>query len=104
MNIDEAAKSLEKLGHPNRLEIVKVLVQAGPDGLPVGALQQHLGIPASTLSHHVAQLVSGDLIEQTRHGRTLTCTPNFTRIDALVGMLTENCCSGVAVKPEDAAA
>ncbi|MEM7426295.1 MAG: metalloregulator ArsR/SmtB family transcription factor [Pseudomonadota bacterium] len=104
MDIKEAAKSLEKLGHPNRLEIVRVLVQAGPDGLPVGALQDHLGIPASTLSHHVAQLVSGGLIEQTRHGRTLSCTPNFARIDALVRMLTENCCSGVALKSDDEAA
>ena len=104
MDITEAAKSLEKLGHPNRLEIVKVLVQAGPEGLPVGALQEHLGIPASTLSHHVAQLVSGDLIEQTRNGRVLTCTPNFTRIEALVGMLTENCCSGITVKSTDEAA
>ncbi len=104
MDIAEAARSLEKLGHPNRLEIVKVLVQAGPDGLPVGALQEHLGIPASTLSHHVAQLVSGGLIEQTRQGRTLTCTPNFERIDGLVNMLTENCCSGVAATSEDEAA
>ncbi len=104
MDITEAAKSLEKLGHPNRLEIVKVLVQAGPEGLPVGALQQHLGIPASTLSHHVSQLVSGGLIEQTRNGRTLTCTPNFGRIDALVRVLTENCCSGVVLKSEDEAA
>ncbi|MEM1200755.1 MAG: metalloregulator ArsR/SmtB family transcription factor [Pseudomonadota bacterium] len=104
MNTQEAAKSLEKLGHPNRLEIVQLLVQAGPEGLPVGALQEHLGIPASTLSHHVSQLVSGGLIEQTRNGRVLSCTPNFERIHALVELLTENCCSGVAIKPKGEAA
>ena len=104
MNTREAAKSLEKLGHPNRLEIIQLLVRAGPEGLPVGALQEHLGIPASTLSHHVSQLVIGGLIEQTRNGRVLSCTPNFERIDALVKMLTENCCSGVALKGKNEAA
>jgi len=104
MNTIEAAKSLEKLGHPNRLEIIKLLVQAGQDGLPVGALQDHLGIPASTLSHHVSQLVAGGLIEQTREGRVLTCTANFPRVDALVRVLTENCCTGVELITKDTAA
>ena len=104
MNITDAAKSLEKLGHPNRLEIIQLLVRAGRDGLPVGALQERLGIPASTLSHHVAQLVSGGMIEQTRNGRTLICTANFTRIDDLIRMLTENCCTGVELKTKEHAA
>ena len=104
MDLKKAAKILKALSHPNRLEIVQLLVQAGPEGLPVGALQEHLGIPASTLSHHVSQLVIGGLIEQTRNGRVLSCTPNFERIDALVKLLTENCCSGVDAKSTDEAA
>ena len=101
MNIADAALSLEKLGHPTRLEIVRLLVRAGREGLPVGDVQRHLGIPASTLSHHLSQLVSGGLVSQCRVGRKLVCGVEFERMDALVAMLTENCCAGVSAN-EDA--
>ncbi|WP_350333004.1 ArsR/SmtB family transcription factor [Coralliovum pocilloporae] len=94
MDIEGAARSLEKLGHPVRLKIIKLLVQAGPEGLPVGALQKVLDIPASTLSHHISHLMQGDLLTQQREGRTLFCRPNYDRINALVTTLTENCCKG----------
>ena len=63
MNIDQAAKCLEKLGNPTRLEIVRLLVRAGEEGLSVGEIQEHLDIPASTLSHHVAHLANAGLIQ-----------------------------------------
>lgn len=71
MDIDELALCLEKLGHPKRLEIFRLLVRAGHDGLPVGDIQRHLGIPASTLTHHIAQLVSAGLVRQTREGKSV---------------------------------
>ncbi len=55
MELNRAARCLEKLGNPTRLAIFRLLVRGGPEGLPVGEVQEQLGIPASTLSHHLAQ-------------------------------------------------
>ncbi len=96
MNLQQAARCLEKLGNPTRLEVYRLLVRAGPEGMPVGALQEHLGVPASTLSHHVSHLVNAGLVHQEREGRVLRCTPNFELMEQLVGYLTEQCCQGVA--------
>lgn len=95
MDLNHAARCLEKLGNPTRLEIFRLLVRAGEPGLAVGDLQAHLGIPASTLSHHVAQLVNVGLVSQEREGRVLRCQPNWTLMGALVDYLTEECCRGV---------
>ncbi len=94
MDVVHAARCLEKLGHPTRLEIVRLLVRAGPEGLPVGDVRKHLGIPASTLSHHILHLTSAELVRQQREGRVLRCTPNYQLMEMLVGMLTEECCAG----------
>lgn len=95
MTVDEAARCLEKLGNPTRLEVIRLLVRAGPQGLSVGEVQEHLGIPASTLSHHLMHLVSAGLVRQEREGRVLRCTPNMPLLQGLVAMLTEECCAGV---------
>lgn len=88
----EAAQAFAALGSEARLEIVRVLVRAGPSGLTVGALQERLGTPASTLSHHLKFLVSCGLVGQARAGRLLICTADFDRIGALAGYLTRECC------------
>ena len=95
MDLDHAARCLEKLGHPTRLRIIRLLVRAGPDGLSVGAVKEHLGIPASTLSHHIVHLVSAGLIGQERRGRILRCTANYPLLDSVVTLLTEECCTGL---------
>lgn len=95
MNPQLAARCLEKLGNPTRLEVFRLLVRAGPDGLSVGEIQEHLDIPGSTLSHHVAHLVNAGLVHQEREGRVLRCRPDYALMDALVRFLTEQCCSGV---------
>jgi DNA-binding transcriptional ArsR family regulator len=96
MNVDDLSTCLEKLGNPTRLRIYRLLVRAGPDGLPVGRIQQHLGIPASTLSHHIFHLVTAGLIRQDREGRVLRCRANFERMDEVVRSLTEECCADVS--------
>ncbi len=58
----------------------------------MGRIQEHLDIPASTLSHHISQLVNAGLIRQDREGRTLMCRPDFARMDAVVAYLTDECC------------
>lgn len=95
MDLNHAARCLEKLGNPTRLEIFRLLVRAGEHGLAVGELQARLGIPASTLSHHVAQLVNVGLVVQEREGRVLRCRPSYALMGALMGYLTEECCRGV---------
>jgi DNA-binding transcriptional ArsR family regulator len=92
MNLDDAALCLEKLGHPTRLSIFRLLVRAGDAGLPVGRIKAQLGVPASTLSHHIGHLVSVGLVVQDREGRVLRCRPNFPRMDELIGFLTAECC------------
>lgn len=92
MNLDNAALSLESLGNPTRLSVYRTLVRAGPDGLPVGQLQARLGIPASTLSHHIAHLMRNNLVSQRREGRVLRCTANYAAMNALLDFLTRECC------------
>lgn len=92
MELNQAARCLEKLGNPIRLEVFRLLVRAGPDGLPVGEIQEHLEVPASTLSHHVAHLVNAGLVTQERQGRQLICRPDFTLMDGLIDFLTAECC------------
>ncbi|MFQ5775426.1 MAG: ArsR/SmtB family transcription factor [Kiloniellaceae bacterium] len=101
MDPEQAARCLETLGNPTRLEVFRLLVRAGPDGLAVGEIQEHLGIPGSTLSHHVAHLVRAGLVHQEREGRVLRCRPDFDLMDRVIGFLTEQCCAGVGV-PERA--
>ena len=100
MELNDAARCLDKLGSPTRLEIVRLLVRAGPDGLTVGEVQKHLGIPSSTLSHHILHLVSERLVRQEREGRVLRCTPNYELLQTLVDLLTEECCAGVDAPAE----
>ncbi|MEM7169621.1 MAG: metalloregulator ArsR/SmtB family transcription factor [Pseudomonadota bacterium] len=92
MELNEAAICLEKLGNPTRLEIFRLLVKAGNQGLSVGEIQEHLGVPASTLSHHVSQLLHAGLLRQDREGRVLRCSPNWDLMNRLIQYLTSECC------------
>ncbi len=92
MDIESVASALKELGHTTRLTIYKRLVKAGEAGLPVGVLQKDLGIPASTLSHHIAALVSAGLIKQKREGRILRCVAQYIVLDTIIAFLTAECC------------
>jgi len=94
MDTDTAAKCLSELGNPTRLAVFRLLVRAGPDGLTVGEIQKHLDIPGSTLSHHIAHLVWGGLIDQERRGRSLHCRTRDGIMDSLIGFLVDECCLG----------
>jgi ArsR family transcriptional regulator, arsenate/arsenite/antimonite-responsive transcriptional repressor len=95
MEIEQLANCLEKLGNTTRLEVFRLLVQAGPAGLAVGELQSRLGVPASTLSHHILFLATAGLIRQEREGRMLKCQPNLALMRTIVRALTAECCKGV---------
>ena len=93
MNNELAAKRLAELGHNTRLLIFRYLVKVGPEGAPVGQIQEKLGIPPSTLSHHINRLVSVGLIRQVRESRTLYCVPQFEVLRELIEFLLAECCS-----------
>jgi DNA-binding transcriptional ArsR family regulator len=93
MNIEIAAKQLEALGNPTRLQVYRSLVRAGGGGLPVGRLQEELGIAASTLSHHIRRLVETGLVTQERQSTTLICRAHYPSMNALVGFLVNECCA-----------
>lgn len=93
MDLVRAARCMESLGNETRLAIFQLLVRSGPEGLPVGKLQESLSMPGSTLSHHVSHLVNAGLIQQQREGRVLRCVPEFTQMTAMIEFLTAECCA-----------
>jgi ArsR family transcriptional regulator, arsenate/arsenite/antimonite-responsive transcriptional repressor len=100
MDNSHAARALDALGNDKRLAIYRLLVKAGDGGLVVGDIQRALGIPASTLSHHVAWLSRASLVTQERRGREICCRADYETMHRLVGYLTDSCCIGV--RPETA--
>ena len=92
MEINIAVAALAALAHDGRLKIFKLLVEAGPEGLPVGDIAAALGIPGATLSFHLSQLKHAGLVRAARSGRQLIQTADFERMNTLVAYLTENCC------------
>lgn len=91
LDTEAAASVLAELGNGTRLTIFRLLVHAGPHGLAVGDIQSHLGIPWSTLSHHISRLVRVGLLEQVRDGRTLLCRPRHDTLNDVMRWLTEEC-------------
>lgn len=89
-----AAASLGALGNPTRLSLYRLLVRAGPPGLPVGTLVRTLGTPASTLAHHLACLTRAGLVEQEQRGREVRSRPDFAAMNQLMDFLTAECCTG----------
>src|SRR5688500_3644292 len=99
MKLEKAASQLEALGNPTRLQLYRTLVRAGGEGLPVGRVQEKLGIAASTLSHHLKRLVDTGLVTQERHATTLICRANYPSMDALIGYLADECCADGTCPP-----
>lgn len=95
----EAAAALGALAHEGRLEIYRLLVAAGADGLPVSDIREKLKMPGATLSFHLSHLQHAGLVAARREGRQLIQTADFNRMNALVGYLTENCCGGASCAP-----
>ncbi|QFR34729.1 helix-turn-helix transcriptional regulator [Ancylobacter sp. TS-1] len=93
MKLEQAARQLESLGNPTRLQLYRTLVRAGHAGLPVGGVQERIGIAASTLSHHLKRLVDTGLVTQERHATTLICRAHYPAMNALIGYLADECCA-----------
>lgn len=93
MEIDAALAALSALAQEARLQAFRLLVTAGPAGLPAGRIAEELGIAANTLSFHLGHLKAAGLVACRREGRSLVYSANYDRMRALLGYLSENCCS-----------
>jgi len=98
------ARALAALGHDARLSIFRLLVKAGDDGLRVSDIGEHLGLAPSTLAHHLSTLVDAGLVLQEKQGREVFNRVDFPAMNRLVGFLTSECCSGVAIRSSENAA
>ena len=90
-----ALAALAALAQETRLDVFRLLVRAGPDGLSAGEVGDELGIPSATLSFHLKELKSAGLIDCERAGRSRIYRPDFGAANELLGFLTENCCAGL---------
>jgi DNA-binding transcriptional ArsR family regulator len=84
--------AMAALAQETRLDIFRLLVQAGPEGRSAGAIAESLGVAPATLSFHLAQLNHAGLVAQRRESRSLIYTAEYDRMNDLVAFLTENCC------------
>jgi len=89
-----AVTQLASIAQEARLDIFRLLVQAGFDGLPAGAVSEKLKIPASTLSFHLKELSRAGLLSSRQEGRFVYYTANYDVMNSLIAYLTENCCAG----------
>ncbi len=99
MKTEHVVAALAALAQDSRLAIFRLLVQAGPPGLPATKIAEALGIAPSSLSFHLKELLHADMVTQTREGRSLIYAANFQTMNGLIGFLTENCCGGNVCSP-----
>lgn len=94
MESTEAATAFAALSQETRLDLLRLLIAAGPSGLAAGDIVGRLGIPASTTSFHLAALERAGLTQSTRQGRQIIHAARIVGLRRLVGFLTEACCGG----------
>jgi len=93
-NKDEALNALSALAHDRRIDVFKLLVEAGPDGLAAGDIAKRLQIPHNTLSSQLTILSNARLIVSKRNGRSIIYSLASGGIQSLLFYLTEDCCGG----------
>ena len=98
MKKPDAVAALAALAQDNRLDVFRLLVQAGPEGLPAGQVAQKLKLAPNTLTFHFDRLRDAGLVTVRRDGRSMIYAAHFEVMNDLLGFLTENCCAGVAGK------
>jgi DNA-binding transcriptional ArsR family regulator len=87
--------ALAALAQETRLDIYRLLVQAGDAGMPAGKIGEQIGLPSPTLAFHLKELKHAGLVTFTREGRSLIYAAVYPAMNGLLAYLTENCCQGV---------
>jgi DNA-binding transcriptional ArsR family regulator len=95
MEKSNAVAALAALAQDNRLDVFRLLVKAGPDGLPAGQVAEALGLAPNTLTFHFDRLRGAGLVTVRREGRSMIYAARYETMNALLGYLSENCCQGL---------
>jgi DNA-binding transcriptional ArsR family regulator len=104
MKTTDAVAALAALAQDSRLDVFRLLVQAGPEGMPAGGVADALGLAPNTLTFHFDRLRHAGLVTVRREGRSMIYAARFETMNALLAFLTENCCGGAPEKCAPAAA
>jgi ArsR family transcriptional regulator len=96
MKNTDAVLALGALAQESRLDVYRLLVQAGPDGMPAGSVSDALDLAPNTLTFHFDRLRQAGLVAARREGRSMIYAARFEVMNSLLGFLTENCCQGAA--------
>jgi len=94
MNEAQTVSALGALAHAQRLRVFRALVVAGPEGLTPSVMAQRLDVARSALSFHLKELTHAGLVTVEPQGRNLIYRADFSRMNGLLGYLTEHCCQG----------
>jgi DNA-binding transcriptional ArsR family regulator len=100
----DAVAALAALAQDSRLDVFRLLVQAGPEGMPAGGVAAALDLAPNTLTFHFDRLRRAGLVGVRREGRSMIYAARFETMNALIGFLTENCCGGAPEKCKPVAA
>jgi ArsR family transcriptional regulator, arsenate/arsenite/antimonite-responsive transcriptional repressor len=104
MEKNNAVVALAALAQDNRLDVFRLLVQAGPEGMAAGGVASALDLAPNTLTFHFDRLRMAGLVTVRREGRSMIYAARFDTMNELLAFLTENCCGGAANKCAPAAA
>jgi ArsR family transcriptional regulator len=99
MEKTDAVTALAALAQDNRLDVFRLLVQAGPEGMPAGAVAEALNLAPNTLTFHFDRLRGAGLVTVRREGRSMIYAARYETMNDLLGFLTDNCCGGVPCAP-----
>jgi ArsR family transcriptional regulator len=99
MEKTDAVTALAALAQDNRLDIFRLLVEAGPEGMPAGAVATALDLAPNTLTFHFDRLRMAGLVTVRRDGRSMIYAAQFETMNSLLGYLTDKCCCGAKCAP-----
>jgi ArsR family transcriptional regulator len=102
MKTENAVAALGALAQDNRLDVFRLLVQAGPDGMAAGQVAEKLGLAPNTLTFHFDRLKGAGLVTARRDGRSMIYAARYETMNSLIAFLSENCCQGTPCVPEAA--
>jgi DNA-binding transcriptional ArsR family regulator len=100
MEIKTVVTALAAIAQESRLTIFRLLVQAGPEGMPAGQIAAATGIAPSSLSFHLKEMSHAHMLTSRQEGRYVIYSANFDSMNRLLAYLTENCCQGVPCTPD----
>lgn len=93
MDIQRAIITFDALSQETRLRAFRLLVEAGPNGMPAGKLSETLGTPHNTLSFHLSHLANAGIVSSRKEGRSVIYSANYDAMRDLIGFMVKDCCS-----------